>query len=92
MLADFRLQIIFNQILCIKLYRIGGEKGRHFIQNDSDGNPHVFNVNRNDNGKRYLNYNWANPDNHFDSDNDFLFSRKYFFPQFIDCGFFFRGY
>ncbi len=81
MLVDFRSQIIFNRILYIKLYRIGGGKRGHLAQSDSDGNSQNFNVNRDDNGKRYLNYNWYHPDNHFSSDNSFLFARKYFFPQ-----------
>ena len=30
---------------------------------DSDGNPNVFNVKRNDDGKRWLNTNWIKPTN-----------------------------
>jgi hypothetical protein len=40
---------------------------------DSDGNPNVFNVKRNDDGKRWLNSNWANPDNRWNLDNRIVF-------------------
>lgn len=46
---------------------------------DPDGNPNVFNVERNDNGS-WLNNNWANPDNRWNGDNQFVFRlRKRFF-------------
>ena len=40
---------------------------------DSDGNPNVFNVNRNEDGKEWLNNNWANPTNKWNLDNEFVF-------------------
>ena len=40
---------------------------------DSDGNPNVFNVNRNDDGKRWLNANYANPDNRWNLENEIVF-------------------
>jgi len=43
---------------------------------DSGGGPHVFGVRCRDNGEHYLYYSWASPDNPFDSDDDFLFTRK----------------
>ena len=44
---------------------------------DSDGNPNVFKVKRNDDTP-WLNSNWANPDNHWNLDNEFVFRlRKY---------------
>lgn len=36
---------------------------------DSNGNPNVFNVKRNDDGKRWLNANYANPNDHWNLDN-----------------------
>jgi len=43
---------------------------------DSDGNPSVFHVNRYDGGKRWLRSNWAKPDNSWNPENEFVFSRK----------------
>ncbi len=40
---------------------------------DSDGNPNVFNVNRNDDGKRWLNTNYANPGNRWNLENEIVF-------------------
>lgn len=40
---------------------------------DSDGNPNVFNVERNDDGNRWLNTNWANPDDQWNLDNRIVF-------------------
>ena len=40
---------------------------------DSNGNPNVFNVKRNDDGKPWLNANWANPDDHWNLDNGIVF-------------------
>lgn len=46
---------------------------------DPDGNPKVFNVNRNNDGKSWLNDDWAKPDNRWNPDNEFVFRpRKYF--------------
>lgn len=46
---------------------------------DRDGNPNVFNVNRNDDGL-WLDNNWAKPDNEWNPDNQFVFRlRNYFF-------------
>lgn len=39
---------------------------------DSDGNPNVFNVERNEDGL-WLNDNWAKPDNRWNPKNSFLF-------------------
>lgn len=43
---------------------------------DSDGGPRVFCVSRSGSGERCLEYDWAGPGSHFDSDNGFLFARK----------------
>ena len=40
---------------------------------DSDGNPNVFELKRNDNGKRWLNANWTNPDDKWNLDNEVVF-------------------
>jgi hypothetical protein len=57
-----------------------GIDGAAYI-NDSDGNPNVFNVNRNGDGKSWLNDNWAKPDNRWNSNNEFVFRlRKCFLP------------
>lgn len=39
---------------------------------DSDGNPKLFNVERNDDGKRWLNSNWGNADNEWNPEHVFL--------------------
>lgn len=51
------------------------------MQFDSDGNPKVFNVERNEDGS-WLNNNWAKPDNRWNADNQFVFRlRKCLFPS-----------
>ncbi len=40
---------------------------------DSNGNPSAFNVERNDDGRSWLNNDWANPDNRWNLDNRLLF-------------------
>ncbi|MEX2014139.1 MAG: hypothetical protein WD896_02170 [Parcubacteria group bacterium] len=40
---------------------------------DSDGNPNVFNVKRNDDGKAWLNGNWTNPNDEWNLDNEIVF-------------------
>jgi len=50
----------------------------------------VFNVKRNEDGKLWLNDNWTDPENHWNSDNKFVFSfRKYvLFPNHLLIGVF----
>lgn len=50
----------------------GGTDGRMHVT-DSDGNPNVFNVGRNDDGKQLLNANYANPDNRWNLGNEIVF-------------------
>lgn len=56
-----------------------------------NGNPNVFNLKRNENGL-WLNDNWANPDNKWNSENEVVFSlRKYclfraYLARFFMCG------
>lgn len=50
----------------------GGLDGAAYIS-DSDGNPNVFNVERNDNGKLWLDNDWTNPDNRWNLDNRIVF-------------------
>ena len=46
---------------------------------DQNGNPNVFNLERNDDGLN-LNNNWANPTNKWNADNELMFGlRKYDF-------------
>ena len=45
---------------------------------DSDGNPNVFNLERNDDGL-WLNNNWAKPDNTWNPDNKFVFRLRNYF-------------
>jgi hypothetical protein len=42
---------------------------------DSDGNPNVFNVERNG-SKLWLNANYGNPDNFWNADNRWVFARR----------------
>jgi hypothetical protein len=39
---------------------------------DRDGNPNVFNLERNEDGL-WLNNNWANPESRWNPDNEFIF-------------------
>lgn len=45
---------------------------------DSDGNPNVFNLERNDDGL-WMNNNWAKPDNTWNPDNKFVFRLRNYF-------------
>lgn len=45
---------------------------------DSDGNPKVFNLERNGDGV-WLNNNWTKPDNQWNLDNEVLLRRRKFF-------------
>ena len=54
-------------------YSTGGGIGGAVHITDSNGNPNVFYVKRNDDGKRWLNTNWVNPDNEWNLDNEVVF-------------------
>ncbi len=57
---------------------------------DRDGNPNVFNMNRNADGL-WLNTNNAKPSNRWNSNNEFVFRlRKYILFRAIKRGFSFR--
>lgn len=45
---------------------------------DSDGNPNVFNLERNDDGL-WLNNDWAKPDKDWNPDNKFVFRLRNYF-------------
>lgn len=45
---------------------------------DPDGNPNVFNLERNDDGL-WLNNNWAKPDNEWNPNNEFVFRLRNYF-------------
>ena len=50
-------------------------------ETDADGNPNVFNVERNSDGS-WLNNDWTNSDNHWNADNEIVFRlRKRLFPR-----------
>src|SRR3989338_10074599 len=44
---------------------------------DSDDNPNVFDVKRNDDGTLWLNNDWTNPDNRWELDNRIVFRLRY---------------
>jgi len=44
---------------------------------DSDDNPNVFDVKRNDDGTLWLNNDWTNPDNRWNLDNRIVFRLRY---------------
>ena len=61
-----------------------GIEGTAYIP-DSDGNPNVFNVERNDNGKLWLYYGWAYPDYRWGLDRRIVFRLRnslHFSPRF----------
>ncbi len=63
---------ITNKIQSREYSRNGGlEEVMHIT--DSDGNPNVFELKRNDNGKRWFNANWTNPDDKWNLDNEVVF-------------------
>jgi hypothetical protein len=51
---------------------MGSDLDGRLYKTDSDGNPNVFNVERNADGT-WLNNNWANPTNEWNPDNGILF-------------------
>lgn len=59
---------------CSLLRRAVGRMARD-TQTDSDGNPNVFNCERNEDGT-WLNNNWANPDNQWNLDNEIVLRRR----------------
>ena len=63
----------------------GGTDGRRHVT-ASDGDPNIFNLKRNDDGNRWLNANYANPDNQWHLDNEMVFCLRkslYFSPLFL---------
>ena len=73
MLADFISHILFNLEIGRKAFD-GWWHRWHFTHYDRDGNPNVFSVNANDDGL-WLNTNNGRPDNVWNPDNRFVFSR-----------------
>ena len=53
----------------------GGGAGGILYATDSDGNPNIFDVEHDDNG-RWLNDNYGNPDNVWNGNNRFVFVRR----------------
>ena len=71
---------------------MGGGIDGSYTFTDSDGNPNVFNLERNEDGL-WLNNNWTNPDNRWNPDNEFFFRfRYYFFPRLNDAVFILRTF
>lgn len=78
LLVDFRSQIRYSSASSALDYGGSGTDGKSHIT-DQNGNPKVFNLERNDDGL-YLNDYWAKPDDEWNADNELMFSvRKYFF-------------
>jgi hypothetical protein len=67
-LSDFRSRIQYSSAL---FHESSGTDGTP-CETDSDGNPNVFNVERNDDGS-WLNNNWAKPDKKWNPNNKFVF-------------------
>lgn len=87
-LADFKSQIRYSPISSgsSRIIWAVARMARHTIT-DRNGNPNVFNLNRDENGL-WLNDNWANPQNKWNLDNELMFRlRKYFFSALKKCGF-----
>jgi hypothetical protein len=57
----------------IQLKEYSMSSGLGDISYNSDGDPNLLNVNRNDNGS-WLNTNYDNPDNQWNRDNGFAFA------------------
>lgn len=62
---------ITHEIQLREYSKSGGPDGAVYTT-DSDGNPNVFELKRNDD-KRWLNGNWANPDDKWNLDNEIVF-------------------
>lgn len=74
MLGDFRSHIKYSTET---LFSYGGTDGTTYTT-DRDGNPNVFNMNRNADGV-WLNTNNAKPSNRWNAENKFVFrTRNYF--------------
>ena len=70
-LGDFRSRIKYS---AETLFSRGGTDGTAYII-DRDGNPNVFNLNRNDDDL-WLNTNNAKPANRWNADNKFVFRTR----------------
>ena len=61
-----------NTIQSQECSKDGGADGHRHVT-DSDGDPNVFNLNRNDDSKQWLNANYANPDNQWNLEDEIVF-------------------
>jgi len=76
-LVDFKSQIKYSYVSFELSDYTGSEIDGTSYLTDRNGNPKVFNLNRNEDGL-WLNNNWAKPDNKWNPKNQFVFSlRKY---------------
>ena len=64
-------------------YSMGGGTGGSLYKTDSGSNRNIFKVERNDDGKTWLNNNNGNPDNHWNGNNQFVFVRSRNSPSFL---------
>ena len=69
-------RIVMRNNIQPREYSKGGGMEGILYTIDLDGNRKLFNVNRNDDGKQYLNGNNGNPDNVWDADARFVFRRR----------------
>ena len=70
--VDSRSRIKYSPVFCATRTRWTVSLMTHRTNTDSDGNPNVFKLERNDDGL-WLNDNWAKPDNEWNPDNKFVF-------------------
>ncbi len=92
-LVDFRSHIQYSPI-SLRSRGLDGQCRRwRTAQTDSDGNPNVFNLERNADGL-WLDNNWAKPDNTWNPDNQLVFRLRncFLFRGLTGCGFSFPGY
>jgi len=72
-LGDLRSQIRYSP----KSTSMGSGTDGATHNPDSDDNPYVFDVKRNDDGKLWLNNDWTNADDHWKLDNRIVFRLRY---------------
>lgn len=88
------LDHIYNSVRSLAFRVLDGRWQRwHAARTDSDGNPNVFNLERNEDGL-WLNDYWAEPDRTWNPDNEFAFRFRncFLFRDLIGCGFSFPDF
>ena len=90
-LVELCSRIKYSSIFYV-LYQVGSGMDGTTYEADRNGNPNVFNVERNEDGL-WLNNNWAKPTNDWNPSDEFVFRfRKYISPALTRCGFSSLGY